>query len=48
MVRPCKKSLKKIKVQMKKVIIVFALISGFYTVQAQKEEKAGDEKKKWV
>ncbi len=30
---------------MKKSVIVLALISGFYTIQAQKEEKAGDEKK---
>ena len=30
---------------MKKIVIVFALISSFYAVQAQNEEKAGDEKK---
>jgi len=30
---------------MKKIVIVFALVTGFYTVQAQDEEKRSDEKK---
>ena len=30
---------------MKKIVIVFALISSFYTLQAQDEEKGNDEKK---